>query len=254
MKSPSIKYALRIILVCLFIVIFVVYFLFPIYWTLSTSIKPRNQIFKQPPVWFPTEVTFEYYQDVFARTNVSRYFANSLIIAMTSVAGTLLLSIPCAFGLCRFIFKGRKIISDSIVAIRMIPALLFTIPYYVIFLKIGLTDTLIGIALCHIAVNLPFAIWLFTNYFKEIASSIYDAALVDGCNDQNLFLRIAIPLVKPGIVTVSILVFINSWNEFSMALTLVFSDDKKTLPIAISSMIQYNTDIPYVTLSAIGMI
>lgn len=234
--------------------IFTLYFLFPIYWTFTTSIKERSQIFQLPPAWIPTKTTLQYYVDIFTNTNVGRYFLNSLFIACLAVAGTMLLALPAAFGLSIFRFRGKKLISDGIINIRMVPALLFTIPYFVIFLKVGLTDKLTGIALCHIAVNLPFAIWLFINYFKELPATIYEAALIDGCNNFSLFSKVAVKLVTPGIVTVGILVFINSWNEFSMALTMVFSDEKKTLPIAISSMIQYNTDIPYGTLSAIGMI
>ena len=238
----------------LFVVFFVVYFLFPIYWTFTTSIKERSQIFQQPPVWFPTKITLQYYADIFNNTDVGVYFRNSLYVGIITVLGTISLALPAAFGLSVYEYKGRTLISNGIITIRMIPGLLFTIPYYVIFLKIGLTDTLTGIALCHIAINLPFAIWLFINYFKEIPSAIYEAALIDGCDNFNLFTKIATKLVRPGLVTVAILVFMNSWNEFSIALTMVFSDTKKTLPIAISSMIQYNTDIPYGTLSAIGMI
>lgn len=242
------------ILLLLVLVVFAVYFLFPIYWTFTTSIKAREQIFQQPPAWIPTKITFQHYKDIFASTNIGQYFLNSLTIACITVCGVLLLALPASFGLSFFNVKEKKVISGGIITVRMIPALLFTIPYYVIFLKIGLTDTLAGIAITHIAVNLPFAIWLFINYYKEVPRTIYEAGLIDGCTYAKLFTKVAIPMVKPGIVTVAILVFINSWNEFSMALTLVFSDRVKTLPIAISSMIQYNTDIPYGTLSAIGMI
>lgn len=242
--------AIAIIIVALF----TVFFLFPIFWTLTTSIKHRSQIFQTPIVWFPTKVTWQYYQEIFTQSNVGRYFINSLLIAIMTVVGTQILGLTAAFGLSTFRFKGQKLISRSIITIRMIPALLFTIPYFVIFKNINLLDKLFGIAITHIAVNLPFAIWLFTNYFKETPKTIYEAALIDGCNHFSLFSKIAVKLVRPGVVTVAILVFISSWNEFSMALTLVFSDATKTLPIAISSMIQYNTDIPFGTLSAIGMV
>lgn len=241
-------------LLILFAVLFTVYFIFPIYWTFTTSIKERAQIFSRPPVWIPTKITFQYYIDIFTNTNVKQYFLNSLIVACLTVAGIMLLALPASFGLTLFQFKGKLLIKNSIITIRMIPALLFTIPYFVIFRAIGLLDTLTGIVICHVAVNLPFAIWLFINYFKEVPETIYEAALIDGCNRLNLFTRVAIHLIRPGIITVSILVFTNSWNEFSMALTMIFSDSRKTLPIAISSMIQYNTDIPYGTLSAVGMI
>lgn len=253
MKSTR-RRSLWKVVVVLFTIFFVIYFLFPIYWTFTTSIKERSQIFQQPPAWFPTKITFQYYVDIFTNTDVGVYFRNSLYVGVLTVMGTIGLALPAAFGLSVFKYKGRSLISNGIITIRMIPGLLFTIPYYVIFLKVGLTDTLTGIALCHIAINLPFAIWLFINYFKEVPSAIYEAALIDGCNNFNLFTKIAAKLVRPGLVTVAILVFMNSWNEFSIALTMVFSDSKKTLPIAISSMIQYNTDIPYGTLSAIGMI
>ena len=236
------------------VLIFCVYFLFPIYWTFTTSIKERSQIFQQPPAWIPTKITFQYYVDIFKNSNVGTYFCNSLLIAMSTVLGVLILCLPAAFGLSVFQFRGKAVIKNGIIAVRMVPALLFTIPYYIIFLRIGLTDTLFGIVLCHIAVNVPFAIWLFINYFKELPKSLYEAALLDGCTNLSLFSKIAVKLIAPGIVTVAILVFINSWNEFGLALTMVFSDSKKTLPIAINSMIQFNTDIPFGTLSAIGMI
>ena len=254
MNRTKAKRLLWVITVVFIVLIFLIFFLFPIYWTFTTSIKDRAQIFQDTPAWIPTDITFAYYSDLFGNANVGQYFSNSFIVATITLAGTLFLASTSAFGLSIFKFKGREFIKKSIITIRMIPALLFTIPYFVIFLKIGLTDSLLGIALGHIAVNLPFAIWLFLSYYNEIPGSIYEAAQIDGCNSLAIFTKIAIRLITPGIVTVGILVFINSWNEFSLALTLVFSNSVKTLPIAISSMIQYNTDIPFGTLSAIGMI
>lgn len=234
--------------------VFAVLFIFPIYWTLTSSLKSREQIFKIPPEWFPLHVTAANYFEIFRNSQVPTYFFNSMIVAILTVVGTLLFSITAAFGLSYFHFKWRNFIANSILSVRIIPPLLFTIPYYVIFRNIHLTNTLTSLVICYIAVNLPFAVWLLLGFFQQVPRSIYEAGMIDGCNSYNLLTKIGIHMVLPGLITVAILVFMNSWNEFSLALTMIFSDDKKTLPIAISSMIQLNADIPIGTISAVGMI
>ncbi|NQT66349.1 MAG: carbohydrate ABC transporter permease, partial [Actinobacteria bacterium] len=159
-----------------------------------------------------------------------------------------------AFGLSRFKFKGRRLFINSIILIRMIPILVFAIPYFVMFKTIRLTDSLIGLVIVYIAGNLPLAIWLLLGFFNKVDPAIYESAMIDGCSNFGLFRYIGIHLIKPGIITIAILVFMFSWNEFFMALVLIFSDSNKTLPIAISSMIQLHKEIPVGTIAAAGMI
>lgn len=229
-------------------------FFFPLYWTFMTSFKTTAQIFVEKPIFFTKEFYTGNYAEIFQKSHVAQFFINSIIVAGYTTFISLVLATMAGFGFNRYNFKMKAILQNSALIVRMIPALVYTIPYYIIYSKLHLLDTLLGLILAYISFALPLAIWLAINFFAEIPKEVYESAEMDGCSEYKLYWYIAVPLVKAGMVVIAILVFIGAWNEFGLALVLQASDAKKTLPIGIASMIQSNKDTPSGSLAAAGMI
>lgn len=229
-------------------------FFFPLYWTFMTSFKTTAQIFVEKPIFFTKEFYTGNYAEIFQKSHVAQFFINSIIVAGCTTFISLVLATMAGFGFNRYNFKMKAILQNSALIVRMIPALVYTIPYYIIYSKLHLLDTLLGLILAYISFALPLAIWLAINFFAEIPKEVYESAEMDGCSEYKLYWYIAVPLVKAGMVVIAILVFIGAWNEFGLALVLQASDAKKTLPIGIASMIQSNKDTPSGSLVAAGMI
>lgn len=229
-------------------------FIFPLYWTVITSFKTSSQVFVEKPIFILDTIYLDNYIEIFHKSHVDTFFLNSILVAGATTLVSLLLASMAGFGLCRYRFKGRNTVRNSILIIRMIPALVYTIPYYIIYNKLHLLDTLGGLIMAYISFALPMAIWLSINFFIDIPPEIYESAEIDGCPELMLYTRIALPLVKAGLAVIAILVFIGAWNEFGLALVLQSSDIKKTLPIGIASMVQTHKDTPSGSLAAAGVI
>ncbi len=245
---------LRAFLILLALTLIGVFFFFPLYWTVITSVKTSSQIFVEKPIFFTDTIYLGNYIEIFQKTSVATFFTNSLVVATATTLISLLIATMAGFGFCRYDFRGKKAIQNSVIIIRMIPALVYTIPYFIIYNKVHLLDTLIGLVFAYIAFSLPLAIWLAINFFSEIPIELYESAEIDGCSEYRIYSSIALPLVKSGLVVIVILVFIAAWNEFGLALVLQSSDAKKTLPIGIASMIQTNKDTPSGSLAAAGVL
>ena len=231
-----------------------VLFFFPVYWTIITSFKTKAQVFVERPILWIDTLYLDNYIEIFRKSYVATFFSNSMLVAVSTTVISLALATMAGFGLSRYHFKGNKIIKNSVIAVRMIPALVYTIPYYIIYSKIHLLDTMTGLIMAYISFALPLAIWLSISFFYEIPDELYEAAEIDGCTEYGMYTKIALPLVKAGLVVIAILVFIGAWNEFGLALVLQSSDAKKTLPIGIASMVQTHKDTPSGSLAASGVI
>ncbi|THF80380.1 carbohydrate ABC transporter permease [Cohnella fermenti] len=236
------------------LLLFALFFLFPIYWALATSFKTPGQIIKLPPEFWPTRWTWDNYREIFKENNIGLYFRNSMVVALATVGLSVLIAALAGYGFARFRFRGRRFWLYLILAVRMIPGLVFTVPYFVIFDKLGLLDSLTGLIIVYTAGTLPLAVWLFVGFYEELPGELYEAGIIDGCGPLQLFARIALPLVAPGIVVTAILAFLAAYNEFGMALILTFSDAKKTLPLGISGLVQAQKDTPFGPLAAAGTV
>ncbi len=241
-------------IVTVLLAFFSLYFLFPIYWTLATSLKTKDSIIKLPPDWIPTKFTWSHYVEVFKENQIAQVFLNSLTVASATTILTIAVTVLGAYGFSRFRFPGRNLWIYTTIVVRMIPGLLLIIPYYLMFQKAGLLNSLSGLVIVNVTAAIPLAIYLFMGFFNEMPGEIFESARIDGCSEYGVFLRIALPLVVPGIAVTSILVFMGAWNEFSLSLILTFSDDKKLMPLAISSLIQVNKDTPLGAIAAAGTV
>ena len=208
-------------------------FLFPIGWSLLNSLKKPSEALAVPPTYLPTEIVFENYTQLtaFGNYGVVGHVENSAIVALITVVGSLVLSTLGGYGFARFNFPGKNALFIMVLSTLMIPFQSILIPLFVMLVRFELNDTLIGLALVYITFQLPFGIFLMRNSFLAVPREIEEAALLDGCSSLSLLYRMMLRLVLPGIVTVAIYAFINSWNEFLAALIFMSDQDKFTLPV-----------------------
>jgi len=194
--------------------------LFPIYWMVATSFKPRVLIFAENPV-FVFKPTLDAYLYLFAGgENFGQYIINSAIIATGSASLSLILGCLAGYGIARFQFKGRNNIAFWILSQRMMPPIAVAIPLFILWGVVGLSDTLPGLIIAHTAFNVPFAVFSMGSYFQEIPADVDEQGMIDGLSRLGAFLRISFPLAAPGVIATSILLFILSWNEFLLGLVL----------------------------------
>jgi multiple sugar transport system permease protein len=215
---------------------FLLWTVFPIFWTFSTAFKNNSQLFTTPPTYIPWPPTIQNFGDAIATRGVLPAMINSLIVMVISAPISVLLASLAAFGLARFNFRGKSFLRYGILTIRMVPGMILAIPMFIVVKSIGLQDTLLALIIVYIAFNMPFNIWMLSGFFEEIPREIEESGLIDGCSVWQLFSRIVMPLALPGLVASFIFCMLLSWNEFQFALVLTFTEKSKTLPIVIAAM------------------
>jgi len=229
------KIAIIFIIIMIAITLFII--LFPIYWLISLSFKLPVDAFSIPPKLL-FNPTFSHFQEIWNDGDFQSAFLNSLIIAFSSVALSLLIGVPAAYALSRHKFKFRRTFLLGILTTRLIPPMIFVIPYFIGFKFLGLLDTRIGLMLIYTQFNLAMVVWGMWTYFDEIPIALEESARIDGASIFQGFYKIVLPLSAPGTAATGVLCFLLAWNEFLYALLL--TDIKaRTLPIAILNFIAY---------------
>lgn len=215
--------------------------IFPFIWLLSTSLKGAGEnIFAYPPSIIPKDFTFENYVGVWHRVNIMRYFINSMIVSGGTVLLNLILSSLAAYPLARMEFKGKKVLFFSILATIMIPFQAIMLPVYLITLKLHLVDSYSD-TLGFIGLIMPFAvsafgIFLMRQAFLAIPKEMEEAAIIDGCNAFDVFLKVLIPMVKPSLAVLAIFTFIGSWGEFLWPSIVLTKEAMYTLPVGVNNL------------------
>jgi multiple sugar transport system permease protein len=212
--------------------IFTGFCLFPFYVIVATALKTETAIFAWPPVWNfkPTFQSFYNALFVFGGRGAISYLINSIVISAVSTFLAVVLGAMAAYGFARFSFAGKRHLAFWILSTRFAPPVAFIVPIYLMVQKAGLFDSHIALILIYTAMNLSLVIWILRGFFAEIPIEIEEAALVDGYSRLQIFWRVALPLVRPGIVSTAILSAIFSWNEFLYAMVLTQSK-AATLPV-----------------------
>lgn len=210
----------------------------PIVVMFATSLKLQTQIFDTAIRIFFVP-TLENYRAVLDEGSFSRYLGNSLFVGVVSTALTLLLGCAAAYGLARFRFPGRTALAYTTLLLRTVPLAVLAVPVFMIWSTAGLVNSLWGLVLLYVAVNLPFTIWLLYGFVLQVPVELEEAAAIDGCGPIRVFYRVVLPLIKPGLAAAAIFTFRIAWNEFILALVLT-DRATRTLPVAASL---YITDI-----------
>lgn len=208
---------------------------FVFYWMITLSLKPQIEAAAYPPIFFNFTVTFKGYVEVFAKHPFLLYTWNSLVVAVGSTLLGLIVGLPAAYSIAQW--RQHKLALAILVA-RIIPGISYLIPWYILFRNLKMVDTYQALILTHLVVGLPITIWVMIGFFEDIPPDLREAALIDGCTDYGAFWRVAVPLVKPGVVATAILAFIFSWNNFLFSVILA-GRNTRTLPIAVFNMIGY---------------
>ena len=229
-KTRDTKNILLRVLLYLFVILVVLVTLYPYFVMFTTAAKSRAEIYSTDGTLLPIHWLWQNFKDIWTLAPLSRYFINSLIVAGGSTLIAIVCGIPAAYALARMKFKGKKIFAPVVLLVGI----------YKIMSTFGMTDSLVGLVFINAAFNQAFAIWLLRGTFISISPEMEQAATVDGCGKVSALIRILLPVAAPGIVTALIFVFINAWNEYTVALTLISTDVLKPLTVGITIFNGYN--------------
>ena len=210
--------------------------LLPIYATVTASLKLPAEAAGIPPTYFPQSFTFESYAKLWDyQHGLPRYLFNSFATAFLSIVFTVVLTVPAGFALARFPIPGKEALFVFLLTSLIIPYQALLTPIFLMFAQLKLTNSLVGLAIIHTAIQLPFSLYVMRNSFEAIPKELEEAAVIDGCNTFQLLVRICVPSVVPSIVTIALFAFITSWNEFLGALVMLNKGEMFTLPLVLAA-------------------
>jgi len=209
---------------------------FPLFWMLSTSLKPSGEIFATPPRLVPLHPTLENFWRLFADTRFTLFFENSVAVAGATVLLTLSVSALGAYSLTRYTFRGRDTVAGLILLTYMFAPIMIIIPFYILVKQFGLVNTRLALVLSYTTFCLPFCLWLLRAFFQSIPLELEEAALVDGAHRGKAVWYVVLPLALPGLIAAAIFTFILAWNDFLFALVLISSEELKTLPVGVNDL------------------
>ncbi len=234
----------------LFIGANLVWTLFPVYWTVLTSLKTLGQMNTMPPLFIFTP-TLENYARLLSGTSVLA-FRNSFIISLGAVVVGLLVGFPAAYALARVPFRGRSQANFYVLSMRIAPVFAFLVPYYLTFRFLGLLDSYWALIIVYSTITLPFSIWMLQSVIADLPLEVEEAALVDGCSPTGVMWRVVAPLSAPSIAATAILSFVFCWNEFFFALILT-GQETRTVPVMLTSLIGL-MGVDWVKMSTAGVL
>jgi multiple sugar transport system permease protein len=245
-------------------IIVTVIYLIPLFWMVSTSFKPPDQVIQKPPVLFPSSPQVDSYRSILGYPtnreglyiNTAVYFKNSLIIASFTALLALLLGVPAAYALSRFKFRGRTTFLLFLLVSQMLPSVLLVIPLFVIFRIFNLFNTYTSVILADTALALPFAIIILRTSFLQIPDALEEAAWIDGGSRLQVLWYIVLPLIRPGLTAVGVFSFLTAWGEFVFALSFLAKTELQPISIGVFQFIgmyktQWDSMMAFSTLVAI---
>lgn len=209
--------------------------LFPIYWLLAMAIRPTDEMRGHIPL-LPQTLTMEHFAQLFTSEGFGQAIVNSLQTTFSSLILSLLVGICAAYVLARrrFRFGLKKPLTYWVLLVRVLPPVAFTIPLYIMFNKIGVLNTKLPVALACVLINVPLIIWFLISFFQDLPEEVEESAKVDGASEWQLFVRIVLPLVAPGIAAVAMLSFMYAWNEYTYTVIFTRSPANNTVPLALA--------------------
>ena len=224
-----------------FVVVFICLFiLYPYFVMVCTALKSRAEIFAMEGTIFPKAAVWSNFVDIWQKAPMAKYMLNSVIIAGGSTAIAMVCGIPAAYALARMRFKGQTAFLGFIIVSQMFAPVVLLIGIYKVMQILGLTNSLLGLIFINAAFNQAFTIWLLRGTFMSISAEMEQAATIDGCNRIQAMMKILLPVAAPGIVTTLIFIFINAWNEYTVALCLISTETIKPLTVGINIFNGYN--------------
>jgi multiple sugar transport system permease protein len=224
---PRIKRALSTLLLLLpFLFVF-----FPTFWMLSTSLKPNADAFEIPPHWIPRTWTLENFVDQLEdRGGFVIYVRNGVLVSIATTLVTTVVAVPAGYAFARLRFRAKRALLIAILASQMFPPVIIVITLYMLYARLHLIDSFLGLVLSFTSYSLPFSVWMMRGFCETVPEEIEEAAFVDGCSRLAILWRVVAPLIKPGMVAVGLFSFLHAWNNLIFALSLTSSPGKRTIP------------------------
>lgn len=208
----------------------------PLVLSVLASVKSTSEAAATPPTYIPGAITLDSYERLWTyQAGLPTYLANSLGTALLTIGFTLLLTVPAAYGLARFPIPGKEVLFVLLLLALIIPYQALLTPVFLMFAQLKLTNTMLGLAILHTAIQIPFSVYVMRNAFAAVPRELEEAAVVDGGNAWQVLIRIFIPSVTPGIITVALFAFVTSWNEFLGALVVMSKGTTFTLPVILAA-------------------
>lgn len=228
---------IRKISVKLLCVALAVVFLFPIYWAVSTSVKSEHEVLKMPPTWVTFAPTLANFQDIFAHpedTPVLRWFLNSSFVAAAFSLLAVSICILAAYSLARFEFKGKRLYLGTMLGSMVVPGIVLLIPNYVIVDRLGWTDSFAAVIFP--GLGGVFGVLLLRQFFLNLPKDLEEAAVIDGASSWQVLVHVLLPLSRPIIVTLLVMSFMGSWNDYFWPLITLYSPETRTMPVGMAAL------------------
>jgi multiple sugar transport system permease protein len=209
--------------------------IFPFAVMLITALKPSTEVLT--PTWWPSRIAWENFRTMWTATNFGNALKNSLYVSVLATLGSLIVSIPAAYALTRFDFRGREFYRQFLLVTQMLSPIVLVVGLFRLMVALGVIDSINAVTVVYAAFNIAFSVWMLQSYFATIPLDLEEAAWMEGAGRARTLVKVFLPLAVPAIVVTAIFTFINAWNEFVIALTLLRSQDSYTLPIQIFSLV-----------------
>lgn len=236
----------NIAIYALFVLIFLV-FVGPLLWVLSLSLKTPEQVYSYPPRLIPHPFAPLNYLSVIASSSVPLYLWNSVKITFFSVVGNLLVTIPAVFAFSRFRFRFREQALFGILMFQMISQLIIAIPLYQYFVKLHMINSLFGLILVYLTIQIPFTVWLLKGFFDSIPRELDESGIIDGCTAGQVLLRIILPLAMPGVAAALVFNTVNAWGQFIVPYIFLNQDTSYPISVGILHYQQAQTEAEITT-------
>jgi len=241
-------------LFCVIAILLTCLLLFPLYWTVVTSLKTEQEIFQIPPTFIPTVLNTDSYaaQVGVGDFNMFRSFANSFVIACSAMGIAVVLAVPASYSLARYRFHGKKAVLLSFLVTQMLPVSVLLTPMFILFKNIHVLNNPISAILADATIGIPFSILILKNYFASIPAEMEEAATIDGCNRFTAFLRILIPIAMPGVIVCAVFSFLYAWGDLAYGMTFIQDQTMRPITAGIFNFMgQYGTKWSYLTAFAV---
>jgi multiple sugar transport system permease protein len=247
-------YGAKRLMLYFFVTLTMLFFLFPFYWILITSIQPKGQLYLPTPNFIPRNITFDNFISVLGggKVNIAVALKNSLIVAAITTIVCIVFGIFAAYAFARLKFKGSNVVFVALIFVEMLPPVALLIPFYLIFKQLNLTNTLQGLIIMQTSWLLPIVTWILYSYFKTIPRDLEDSARIDGASKVGALVKIIVPLSLPGVVSSAVICFVFSMGEFMGAMAIINVQKVQTLPLALAQFVsKYSIEYGNITASAI---
>ena len=243
MRAMKKKKLIRQSIIYILVALLLIFVLFPFAWMVSIALKTPEEQFRVPPTLLPSHFTLQNFLTLSQHPVFIYFFLNSILIASTTTLLVVFVTIFCAYSFSRLKFPGRTSLLSIIILTQLFPLAAIIVPIYIIMSRVGIINTYFSLIIAYLSFTVPISVWLLRGFIQGIPPELEEAAMVDGCGRLQAFIKIILPLSRPGIAATAAYIFFVSWQEFMFALTFITDEYKRTLTVGILDFVgQYTTD------------